>query len=102
MTFVRPALFGAPQGHFRLIRSLVLESLEPRRLLAATVSISDSSVIEGSGDLVFTVMRTGDLSEPLTVGYSGAPGASVTFEAGSATTSIVIPVTDDARHDLDR
>ena len=75
---------------------------------ATTVSIADASALEpapgGTVNMDFTITRTGDLSGPLTVGYTTVPGTAqpktdftpqngtATFAAGSATTTISIPI----------
>ncbi len=85
-----------------------LEQLEDRLAPATTLSIADASTIEpspgGTANMVFTVTRTGDLTAPLTVGYTtvadtAQPGADftpetgiATFAAGSATATIAIPI----------
>jgi FG-GAP-like repeat/Calx-beta domain/Domain of unknown function (DUF4214)/FG-GAP repeat len=89
---------------------LLLEALE-NRLVPASISIADSSVIEpGPGDTAnmdFTVTRTGDVSQLLTVGYRTVPGTALdnsdftpmtgtaVFPPGAATAVIAIPIFGD-------
>ncbi len=86
---------------------LFLELLEDR-LVPASVSIADSSVVEpgpgGTVDMDFSVTRTGDLSAPLSVNYVTVAGSAqpntdfkpisgtVTFAASSAAATIAIPI----------
>ena len=104
---------GANQPVRRLrAGALNVEALEDRSVPATTISIADASVVEpaanGSANLVFTATRTGgDQSEVLTVFYTTAPGTAqpnvnftpvtgvATFEAGSATARIAVPVFND-------
>lgn len=85
-----------------------LEQLEDRLAPAATLSIADAGALEpapgGTASIVFTVTRTGDLTVPLTVGYTTVAGTAqpttdfrpitgtTAFAAGSATATIAIPI----------
>jgi hypothetical protein len=85
-----------------------LEQLEDRLAPATTLSIADASALEpapgGTVNRVFTATRTGDLTAPLTVGYTTVAGTAqpttdftpetgtTTFAAGSATATISIPI----------
>jgi hypothetical protein len=87
---------------------LTLEPLETRLTPATTLSIADSSALEpmpdGTVNLDFTVTRAGDLTSQVTVGYTTIPGTAqpardftpttgtTTFDYGSATATIRIPV----------
>jgi hypothetical protein len=87
---------------------LGLEELEDRLAPAMPLSIADASVLEpaagGHANMDFTVTRIGDLTPPLTVGYTTVAGTAqpgtdftpqtgtVTFAAGAATATISIPV----------
>lgn len=92
--------------------ALTVEALEDRSVPATTISLADASVVEpaanGSVNMVFTATRTGgDQNEVLTVFYTTAPGTAqpnvnftpvsgvATFEAGSATARIAVPVLND-------
>jgi hypothetical protein len=82
--------------------------LENRLSLANTLAIGDGSVLEprpgGTVDMDFTVTRSGDLTAPVTVGYTTVPGmaqsnrdfspttGTVLFPPGAATEVISIPV----------
>ncbi|MFN3191759.1 MAG: tandem-95 repeat protein [Aureliella sp.] len=78
---------------------------------SSTVAVSNSSVIEGDGgtaDLVFQVVRDGDISSPATVDWSLAAGSAIpgvdyvnttgqiSFAAGEAAKPIVVTVNGDA------
>ncbi len=85
-----------------------LEQLEDRLAPATTLSIANASAIEpvpgGSENMIFTATRTGDLTAPLTVGYTTVAGTAqpttdytpetgtTTFAAGSTTATIAIPI----------
>ncbi|HEY8571204.1 ExeM/NucH family extracellular endonuclease [Phenylobacterium sp.] len=85
---------------------------QPQGVVIPSVSVAaiDAQGTEGSPDdsLTFTLTRSGDLSEPLTVSYqlegSGTAGAdytgpgagTVTFAANSATATLTYVVQDDA------
>jgi hypothetical protein len=87
---------------------LWIEALEGRITPAALIAIADASVAEGdSGSVMmdFTVSRSGDLTAPVTVGYTTCDGTAqagidytaetgtVTFPAGASSATIAIPVT---------
>jgi hypothetical protein len=93
-----------------------LEELEARLVPATTLSISNASLTEGnagSANMVFTVTRSGDLTNAITAGYTTADGTAtagsdytaqtgtVTVAAGAATATIAIPVTGDTLHEAD-
>src|SRR5262249_16866404 len=83
------------------------EALEDR-LAPANLWIADGSAIEpapgGTANMDFTVMRTGDLTSPLTIAFPTIAGTAqagpdfppetgtTTFAAGSGTATIAIPV----------
>src|SRR5262245_31215963 len=84
-----------------------IEVLEGRIYPAALIAISDASLAEGdSGSMMmdFTVIRSGDLTAPVTVGYTTADGTAragvdytaetgtVTIPAGAESATIAIPV----------
>ena len=84
-----------------------IEALEVRITPASLIAISDASIAEGdSGSVMmeFTVSRTGDLTVPVTVGYTTADGTAqagmdytaetgtVSIPAGATSTTIAIPV----------
>jgi hypothetical protein len=86
---------------------LRLETLEGRIAPATLIAISDASIAEGdSGSVMmdFTVTRSGDLTAPVTVGYTTADGTAqagvdytaetgaVTIPAGATSSIIAIPV----------
>jgi hypothetical protein len=87
---------------------LGLEEMERRLAPAATISLSEGSVIEpmptGTVDLVFTATRTGDLASQVTVAYTTVAGTAranrnftpqtgtTTFAPGSAAAQIFIPI----------
>src|SRR5262249_28704534 len=87
---------------------LGLEEMERRLAPAATIALSEGSVIElipsGTVDLVFTATRTGDLASQVTVGYTTVAGTAranknftpqtgtTTFAPGSAVAQIFIPI----------
>ena len=98
---------------------LQLEVLENRLAPAlATVSISNSQVVEGNSGTVnmdFTVTRTGDLTSTIVVGYQTVDGlavagtdfqgtstGTVTIPSGSATADILVPVIGNAVNQPDR
>jgi aryl-phospho-beta-D-glucosidase BglC (GH1 family)/Ca2+-binding RTX toxin-like protein len=72
-----------------------------------TVAVNDVVVNEASGVLVFTVVRSGDLSSASSVNYSTGNGTAtagsdytaaagtVTFAAGQATATVTVQVTND-------
>jgi hypothetical protein len=85
-----------------------LEALEDRLAPVSNLSIADASAIEpapgGTTIMNFTVTRSGDLTSPLTVGYTTIAGTAqagtdftpetgtTTFAAGSDTATIAIPI----------
>ena len=86
---------------------LHIELLEGRIAPASLIAISDASVAEGDSGAVmmdFTVSRSGDLTAPVTVGYTTADGTAqagidytaetgtVTIPAGAAGATVAIPV----------
>jgi hypothetical protein len=86
---------------------LWIEALEGRIAPAALISISDASIAEGdSGSVMmdFTVSRSGDLTAPVTVGYTTVDGTAqagidytaeagtVTIPTGATSATIAIPV----------
>ena len=88
-------------------RRYLAEPLEPRLLLANTLSVADASLVEGdsgTGDMIFTVTRTGDLAGASNVSYQTQDGTAKAgtdyiaqygtahFAAGSATTTIPVPI----------
>lgn len=94
----------------RHINWAVAEALDPRTLLASTVVVSSTSVIEGSSGQVsmnFTVTRSGDLSSAVTVSYATADGTALagvdyiaqsgtmTIPSGQAANTIAVPVLGD-------
>ena len=79
-----------------------------------SVSIADAAAVSEGGVLSFTLTRTGDTTEPLTVNlaswYSAADSAggndytaptSVTFAAGSATAIVNVQTLDDTQDEAD-
>ncbi len=83
----------------------------------ATISISNSSVMEGNSgtaDMVFTVTRTGDVTSTVEVGYSTANGTAlagidytaetgtVIFPSGETSATIGIPVVGNTSVEGDR
>lgn len=86
--------------------------LETRELL--TVSVSDAVLGEpatGQAQMMFTLTRTGDLSQPLGVGYQTQDGTAVAgvdyvaqsgvaqFAVNSATTQVSVPILSDGNFD---
>ena len=76
-----------------------------------SVSIADAAAVSEGGMLSFTLTRTGDTTEPLTVNLAGggalggsldytAP-TSVTFAAGSATAIVNVQTLDDTQDEAD-
>ena len=101
-------LSSRPKG-LRYARRPCLEALEDRIAPASLISISNSSLeVNGTGaaDMDFTVTRSGDLGPQVVVAYSTSDGTAkagtdytptsgdVTIAAGSATATIVVPVTN--------
>ncbi len=83
----------------------------------ATISITDSSVVEGDSgttDMVFTVTRSGDMTSAVEVGYTTADGTAlagidytaetgtVTIPSGETSTTINIPVLGNTIPQVDR
>jgi hypothetical protein len=100
-------LFRTRQRRRRPRFLLWIEALEGRVTPAALIAISDASVAEGdSGSVMmdFTVSRSGDLTAPVSVGYTTADGTAlggidytpetgtVTIPAGATSATIAIPV----------
>jgi hypothetical protein len=86
---------------------LQIEALEGRIVPASLIAISDASIAEGdSGSVMmdFAVSRSGDLTVPVTVGYTTADGTAhagtdytaetgtVTIPAGATSATIAVPV----------
>ena len=84
-----------------------IDALEGRITPATLIAISDASIAEGDSGTVmmdFTVTRSGDLTVPVTVGYTTADGTAqagidytaetgtVTILAGASSATIAIPV----------
>jgi hypothetical protein len=73
---------------------LWIEALEDRISPAALIAISDASIAEGdSGSLMmdFTVSRSGDLTAPVTVGYTTSDGtaqAGIDYTAETGTVRV--------------
>ena len=109
-------LSSQPRGP-RHARRLSLEALEGRVVPSSLISISNSSInINGTGGVVldFTVTRSGDLGPAVTVAYSTSDGTAkagtdysassgdVTISAGSATATIMVPVTNQFIYETSR
>ncbi|HEX3447493.1 MAG TPA: FG-GAP-like repeat-containing protein [Isosphaeraceae bacterium] len=86
---------------------LRIETLEGRIALSSLIAISDASIAEGDSGAVmmdFAVSRSGDLTVPVTAGYTTADGTAragtdytaetgtVTIPAGATSATIAIPV----------
>ena len=76
-----------------------------------SVSIADAAAVSEGGVLSFTLTRTGDTTEPLTVNLASGGGSasgldytaptSVTFAAGSATAIVNVQTLDDTQDEAD-
>ena len=106
--------YGIRAGGGRGMRALsgrrkqcLAEALEGRVMLAGTLSVGDASVVEGDSgtvETVFTVTRSGDVSEALDVSYNTSDGTAVAgtdylaqtgtahFAAGAETAAIAVTV----------
>ena len=76
-----------------LRRRLGCETLESRRLLAVTAALTSVESVQENGfvDLIYTLTRDGDLSEPLTVKYQLSGTATVDDDYDIETPSLVNP-----------
>jgi hypothetical protein len=102
----------------RYFKRLRIEDLENRLVLSSsTLSIAPASLAEGNSGMAnmpFTVTRSGDLSNTVSVGYSTADGTAVagvdyvatsgtlTMPAGVATATINVPIIGNTIPQLNR
>jgi len=88
-----------------------IEALESRRVLtASSISVLDSSLVEGNSgntNMVFAIIRSGDMNGAVTVGYQTSDftavagsdyisqSATVTFSPGQSAASVSVPIIGD-------